>query len=81
MQPTIIDEVQQQITKEVAEFLKNGGKIKKLPYMPDEHKNTTKNTFKKHAARLEAARKRAMASDSWRKQSVVAYKANRKGKA
>lgn len=80
MHARIDTDAQQQLAKEIDEFLAKGGKIQKLPYMPDlNKKNSSKNTFQKHAERLETARKKAMASASWRKQSVAGYPA-RQGK-
>ena len=59
-----------EIAAHVAEFLKKGGKIEKLPYSPEAYKE---NVFKKHARRLDEARKRAMSTANWRKQSVVGH--------
>lgn len=70
MRQKINNELSAEIAAEVAEFLKKGGKVQQLPYSPEEYKE---NVFKKHAKRLEEARKRAMATANWRKQSVAGH--------
>jgi len=70
MRQKINNELSDEIAAEVADFLKKGGKIQELPYSPEVYKE---NVFKKHAKRLDAARKRAMSTANWRKQSVVGY--------
>lgn len=76
MQPRHNSELAAEIAAQVAEFLKKGGKIQKLPYSPEEYKE---NVFKKHAKRLDEARKRAMSTANWRKQSI-AGRSQRKNK-
>lgn len=79
MRQKINKELSAEIAAEVADFLKKGGKIQELPYSPEEYKG---NVFKKHAKRLEEARKRAMSAASWRKQSIIGHsqRKNKNGK-
>lgn len=67
----INNELRDQIEAQTAEFLKKGGKVKKPPYSPDAYETNDTNVFKKHAKRLDAARKKALSTANWRKQGVT----------